>query len=351
MIRIETFAKDEMTPVERRKAAAEGREIDRVPCVPFMGELKGRLAGISVWDLSHDPEKMAEAEIHLYNRFGVDRLVIGPNSRGLTEALGGKAIYPEQGVPYMAGPVLSDYGVLDGMEPVDAKRDARIEDFQKTAEILERQKVMEIVPVEMSIGGPFTIASNLRGVERLLRDCRKYPEQIHRLMRVVTDSQKSCVDVASRYNLGIAMADPVANPALIGPKMYERFVFPYTKELTDYAFEKTGRKVSLHMCGKTYSIWEYFRQYPLNEISLDNIIDLDRAAEELGEYVPIAGNVDPVEAILYGGREDIVREVQRCIAAGKKAKRGFVLASGCDIPETTPAEKIEWLMEAARSYR
>ena len=30
-----------------------------------MGELKGVLSGISVWDLSHDPEKMAEAEIIL----------------------------------------------------------------------------------------------------------------------------------------------------------------------------------------------------------------------------------------------------------------------------------------------
>ena len=60
-------------------------------------------------------------------------------------------------------------------------------------------------------------------------------------------------------------------------------------------WEKTGKKVSLHMCGATYSIWKYIEQYQLNEISLDNIVDLDRAARELGGKVPIAGNVDPVQ--------------------------------------------------------
>ena len=67
----------------------------------------------------------------------------------------------------------------------------------------------------------------------------------------------------------------------IGPKVYEKFVYPYTKELTDYIYEKTGKKASLHMCGETYSIWKYIKQYQLNEISLDNVVDLERAANEL----------------------------------------------------------------------
>ena len=57
--------------------------------------------------------------------------------------------------------------------------------------------------------------------------------------------------------------------------MYERFVYPFTKELTDYAYEKTGKKVSLHMCGQTERIWDYFKKYELNEVSLDNIVDLE----------------------------------------------------------------------------
>ena len=338
-----------MTPLERKRAIAEGKSFDRFPAVPFMGELKCYLSGISIWDFWHDPRKIADAEILAFNRYGYDRIVIGPNTRGITEALGGQFIYPEKGVPYADRPFLDQYEKLNEMEPVDARRNPRIQVFSQAAEVLMKE-AGEIVPVEASIGGPLTIASNLRGVEKLLRDCRKYPEEVHRLLRLITDSQKSCIEEAAVYGLGIAMADPVANPALIGPRMYEQFIFPYTKELTDYAFEKTGKKVSLHMCGNTYSIWKYLRQYELNELSLDNIIDLEKAVEELGEYIPIAGNVDPVEIVMNGSKKEIFQAVEHCVNIGKLAKKGFHLATGCDIPETTAPEQVDYFMEAARNH-
>lgn len=349
MLRIKKPEADKMTPAERRKAINEGRDVDRVPCVPFMGEFKCRLTGISVWDFWHVPEKMAEAEILAFNRYGYDRIVMGPNTRGITESLGGTFLYPENGLPYADRPFLEDYEKLWGMEPTEAGKDLRIRDFLYVAELLVKE-AEGIVPVEMSIGGPFTIASNLRGTERLLRDCRKCPEEVQRLMRIVTDSQKSCIEEAALYGMGIAMADPVANPALIGPKMYEQFVYPYTKELTDYALKKTGQKVSLHMCGKTYSIWKYLCQYELNELSLDNIIDLGRAAAELGAYIPIAGNVDPVEIVMNGTEEEIEAAVYSCIRTGMGAEKGYVLATGCDIPDATDPKQIDCFMKAARNF-
>lgn len=365
-MKIQKHTADQMTPLERREAIREGRDYDRLPCMPFMGEFKCGLSGIRVWDFWHDPQKMADAEIAAFNRYGYDRIVIGPNTRGITEALGGRFIYPEKGVPYADRPLLGDikgagltgacpdepegYGILDKMEAVDAGKDERIRTFAREAEILARE-AGDIVPIEISIGGPFTIASNLRGVEVLLRDLRKCPEQVHRLLRLITESQKSCVDMAAEFGFGVAMADPVANPALIGPKMYERFVYPYTKELTDYALEKTGEKVSLHMCGKTYSIWKYLCRYELNELSLDNIIDLERAVQELGDKIPIAGNVDPVDVVMNGSREEIFQAVRYCIETGRNAKKGYVLATGCDVPDTTDPIQIDWMMEAVRTYQ
>lgn len=350
MEKLEKHRKDQMTPIERKRAIRAGRDFDRFPAIPFMGELKCFLSGVSVWDFWHDPQKMAEAETIAFNRYGYDRIVIGPNTRGITEALGGTFVYPEYGVPYIETPYLNDFEKLNSMEGVTVKKSSRLKTFLEAADLMS-EAAEGIVPVEASIGGPFTIASNLRGVEYLLRDCRKNPEQVQRLLRIVTDTQKSYIDAVAAYGAGIAMADPVANPALIGPKMYEKFVFPYTKELTDYALEKTGERVSLHMCGSTYSIWKYIGQYELNEISLDNIVDLERASAELGEHVPIAGNVDPVEIVMNGTREEIFRAVEHCIQIGKKAKKGYHLATGCDIPERTDPEKIDWFMEAARQYR
>lgn len=344
---IKIHLEDKMTPLERQRALEQGEAVDRVPAIPFMSEIKCKVSGVSIWDFWHDAKKMAETEIAVFNRYGQDRMTIGPNSRGITEALGGESVYPKDGVPYMEKIFLTDYGKLDGMEPVDAKTHPRMRTFAQAGELLMEQ-AGEIVPIEASIGGPFTIAANLRGAELLLRDCRKNPEEVHRLMRIITDSQKSWIDEAARIGVGTAMADPVANPALIGPKLYENFVFPYTKELTDYVLARSGKRVSLHMCGKTNSIWKYLCQYELNELSLDNIIDLRQAVKELGDKITLAGNVDPVEIVLNGTREDMWEAVQFCITEGMKSEKGFHLATGCDIPEITPLYKIDWFMEAAR---
>lgn len=338
---------DSMTPLERKREIEAGRDVDRLPCVPFMGELKCKYSGVSVWDFSHNSEKIAEAELKVFQMFGYDRIVIGPNTRGISEALGAKFGYPEQGVPFAESAMIESWDILNGMEPVRAKQNDRMKIFEEEAEML-MDNLGDIVPLEMSIGGPFTIASILRGIELLLRDCRKEQESVHRLLRMITDSQKSCIDLAAEYGYGIAMADPVANPALIGPRMYKEYVFPYTKELTEYAQKKTGYKVSLHMCGKTYAIWEYLRQYPLNELSLDNTIDLERAVEELGAYTTIAGNVDPVSVILNGTKEEIFKATKRCMDIGSKADKGYVVAPGCDIPETTEARQVRFLMDAVR---
>lgn len=136
---------------------------------------------------------------------------------------------------------LKDYSDLYYMKPIEAERHPQLRRFMQAAEML-KEDAGTIVPIEASVGGSFTIASFLRGIERLLRDCRKYPEQVHTMMRVIVDSQKSVIDVMSKLEVGIAMADPVANPALIGPRLYEQFVYPYTMELTDYAYKKQEKK-------------------------------------------------------------------------------------------------------------
>lgn len=96
--------------------------VDRVITIPFMGELKCYLSGISIRDFWFDAEKIAQAERIAFNRWGYDRIVLGPNTRGIVEALGGTFIYPEDGIPYIESPYITDYGILDRMEPVNVKR-------------------------------------------------------------------------------------------------------------------------------------------------------------------------------------------------------------------------------------
>ncbi len=110
---------DEMTPLERKKAMDEGRDFDRYPAVPFMSEFQCYFSGISVWDFWHDSQKMAEAALLPFNYYGYDRIVIGPNTRGIAEVLGGTFVCPVNGVPYAGEPFLQSYEQLNVMELVE----------------------------------------------------------------------------------------------------------------------------------------------------------------------------------------------------------------------------------------
>ena len=193
-MKAEPNRRDQMTPHERRLAMEKGERTDRIPVIPFIGEISGRLTGTSSREYWHDAGKMVEAEIAAFNRLGHDELSLGPNTCGILEALGGNVVYPEEGMPYFEGRYLTDYRMLDGMEPVRPEQSKRLLFFR---EALERMKKAAdgVVDVAPSIGGPFTIAANLRGVEYFLRDLRKEPEQVKRLLRLVTDSMKNCVDM------------------------------------------------------------------------------------------------------------------------------------------------------------
>ena len=341
--------KDELLPVERMERVASPEAFDRYPCVPFLGDSSASWIGQNVRNYWHSVEYMVNTEIEVFNRLGHDGLGLGPDAYGIAEALGAEVIFPEDSGPYAGRGRIEDYQQLSNRELLNPKRDGRMPLFLEACKIL-RDKADGIVGVGSSIAGPFTIAGYLRGVERLLRDIYREEENVHILMRYVTDSCKVWVDTVAGLDVGISMADPLASPSILNPKKYAKLVYPYTKELVDYVYEKTGKKPGLHMCGNTVAIWPYLKQLSVASLSLDNIIDFGKAKEEFQDVFCIMGNVDPVGVISQGTKEEIEADVRRCIHTMGKCKKGYAVASGCQIPIGTPREKVEYFVEAVRKY-
>lgn len=346
-MKAEPNRRDQMTPHERRRAMERGEETDRIPVIPFIGEISGRLTGTSSREYWHDAGKMVEADLAAFNRLGHDELSLGPNTCGILEAFGTTVIYPDTGMPYFEGQFLTDYKMLDAMEPIRPEQSGRLLFFREALDKM-KEAANEIVDVAPSIGGPFTIAANLRGVEVFLRDLRKEPEQVKRLMRLVTDTMKNCVDMVAPFADGIRMSDPVASPALISPKYFREMVYPYLVELMEYAQIRIGQRPSLHICGNTRKVWEHFREMPIRAISLDNIMDLGEAKKELGDCMTIMGNIPPVECLLQGSEEGLRAEIRRELQQAAGSKKGYISASGCDVPYQTDFTKLDIWMDEIR---
>ena len=104
----------------------------------------------------------------------------------------------------------------------------------------------------------------------------------------------------------------------------------HNRSLPDLPYD--CRSLPLHHFVRTFDLWE-----------------LHISSWEIGNQIPIAGNVDPVQVVMNGTKEEIDRAVAACIQTGEKAKRGYHLATGCDIPEKTDPAQIDWFMEAVRN--
>ncbi len=344
-----TAFRDEMTPKERMTAFATGKEIDRIPCSPFMGETACHLIGITVSQYRHSAKLMAEVEIVTSKMFGHDGAGVGPGFLALAEAMGTTLKYPEDNIPFVAEPFLKNWSDFDKLSPADPYKNGKLPMYLEALAMI-KEKIGDDVPVGSGVGGPFTTAALVRGTENFLKDLRRNPEMVHRLLQLVTESTLHYIDAVCELGCSVSIADPTASGTLISVKQFQEFAKPYLKILSDRIIERSGNGPMLHICGDSTPLWSDMADTGASTLSLDNIVDLATAKKEVGHRVCLMGNVKPVETLMKGSHEQIEDEVRNCLRKAYNSPKGYILASGCQIPLGTPPENITCFMNAARQY-
>lgn len=343
------MALDEMTPNERMAAIKEKRPFDRIPFSPLMGETASHLIGTTVSKYYHSARLMAAVEMDVFQRFEPDGVGAGPGYQGLAEALGTELVFPDNDISFVGKPALENWGDLETMEPADPQRSGRLPIYLEALKILKDQLGMQ-APVGSCIGGPLTIAAFVRGTEQLLRDMTKNPDKVHQLLQLVTQSTLMYIDAVLDMDCGVSIADPVASGTMISPKSFREFVKPYLTLYAERVAERTGAGPMLHICGNTTMLWRDMVETGASNLSLDNVVDLGAARRTVGEAVCLMGNVNPVDIIAKGTREEIYTAVESCMNQAADNPKGFILASGCQIPVGCPLENLQHFADAARTF-
>ncbi len=183
-----------------------------------------------------------------------------------------------------------------------------------------------------------------------MRDFVKNKEDIHKLLDFMTECNLAFVKAAyEEYGLVCGMGDPLSCGNLISGKQFEKFVEPYLRKTVDGIYKITGKKPSLHICGKTKHIWSRLGKMNISTFSVDNCEDIGELKAVLGDKVCIVGNVDPVSVIRNGTLEDVYDTVKLCIEKAAGSPKGYVVGSGCDIPGGAPVENIKAMIEATKN--
>lgn len=345
----DVILKDEMTPRERMEAFSAGKPIDRVPCCPFNGESFTPYFGYKLRDFNHDSQIISDVVIKTFKMFGADNCSIGPGLHGLPEAMGAKLIFPDYDIPRVIAPAITDFDQISQLQVIDPYQSGRLHLFLEALKRIQ-DSVGDQVCIGNTIGGPFTTAAFLMGTEKFLKTIHKNPEVIHQLLEVATESTIAFMDAVMDLGISPGLADPIASCTMISPNIYKTFAMPYAKRCQDRVISRMGSGSVMHICGKTKGIWTDMVDTGITALSLDNCDDIGELKEAVGDRVTLVGNVDPVEVIMKGTKEQIEMAVLECIEKTKDSPNGFILASGCDIPIGTDPQKVHDFINAARKY-
>jgi uroporphyrinogen decarboxylase len=261
--------------------------------------------------------------------------------------MGTKMYFPEDDAPQVETPFIQTREDLKKLKPVNPETDGRLpvylEAVKRCVDAIGNE--VFIVPV---IGAPFTTSAALRGTEIFIKELYTDPELVHTLMKVATQSVKNLIDAYVKVGGVPVTVEPVATGAMISERHFREFVLPYLKEVYAHIHSYNLPGV-LHICGKTKRVIQCMAESGADILSIDNI-DLLEAKELVGGKVCLMGNVSPADGMLKGNPEIITAMVKECVAKASDNPKGFVLATGCEVPIHTPHENMVAFLEAGRRY-
>ncbi len=200
--------------------------------------------------------------------------------------------------------------------------------------------------------GPITTAVAIRPIEMVLKDTRKNPEKLHELLEFCTRNTLRWFEVFKEEigSVGTSFSDPVTCMNVISKPQFDEFSLPYIKKLIEGTEKIMGKKPGSHICGKTNKIWNDLADAGLSFFSVDNCEDLEEIKVVVGDRMQIAGNVPPVDVMLYGTIDDVIKSCIDCIEKCADNPKGFILATGCQLPIGTPEANVDAFIYAARKY-
>jgi MtaA/CmuA family methyltransferase len=332
-----------MNSRERVFAHLNGQPVDHLPLLPITMQFACRQIGAKYRDYCTDYRVLVKGQIHTAETFGLD--YVNTMSDPAREAADCGAVvecFDEQPVAIIEErALLADKTHLARLKIPDPLGGGRMHNGIKALALFKEQIGHEKI-VEGWVEGPIAEAADLRGINTVMLDFYDDPGFVRDLfafiiemeLRFAREQVKAGADV-------IGIGDAAAS--LVGPDLYEEFVWPYEKQLVD-GIHALGARTRLHICGNTRRLVAGMGRLGCHIVDVDSLTPLALAREQMPRQI-ILGNLNPVAEILNGTPESITAAVTQC---HREAGGRFIVGAGCEIPRDTSATNLRALCDYAR---
>ncbi len=330
---------------ERILNLLEGRPVDRLPFMPITMMFACDQIGAKYRDYCTDYRVMVEGQLRTAEKFGLDYVnTMSDPAREAADCGAKVEFFDHQPVAIVEDQaLLADKATLARLKIPDPLGGGRMHNGIK-ALALYKQQVGGQLLIEGWIEGPCAEAADLRGINTLMLDFYDDPQFVRDLFEYVLEMElrfaKAQVEAGAE---SIGVGDAAAS--LVGPQIYEEFIWPYEKRMVD-GIHAMGAKVRLHICGNIRRILDGIGKLGCDIVDVDSLVTLTDARTTMGAGQILLGNINPVAVMRNGTVDDVRRAVAEC---HRQAGSSFIVGAGCEIPRDAPPENLRALAEYART--
>lgn len=305
-------------------------------------------AGMSIMDYFASEQKWLDANLRAVNEFPEIIFVPGFWSEfGMcTEpsAFGAKCVWSEDEFPSPvklnddAGRIISagrPNPATEGMCPFVLKR----------LEHCRRRIESEGHRIKFAVArGPFNVASYLMGTTEFLMAIKAQPEQIHKLLSMVTDFlvdwlrlQRAKFDSVE----GIFVLDDIVG--FVGPGDFDSAAKPYLKRVFE-AFDAEVRLFHNDASGTVCA--PHLAEIGVNVFNFSHNHSMVEMRELVGEEVVLFGNIPPRDVLAAGDAKEVAASVSELVDS-LPGRRRVILSCGGGMPPGVSSENIRAFISAA----
>lgn len=333
-----------MNSRERILAHLAGQPVDRLPVMPITMQFACDFIGAKYRDYATDYRVLVEGQLRVAEAFGFDYVNTMSDPAREAADCGAAVEFFENSPAAMIHDqaLLADKTNLLRLKSPDPSGGGRMHNSLKAIALFKDRLRGEKL-IEGWIEGPIAEAADLRGLNTLMLDFYDDPVFVRDLFDFVIDMELRFAKAQAEAGIDlIGLGDAAAS--LVGPKIYQEFVWPYEKRLID-SLHALGIPVRLHICGNTRFALEDIGRLGCEIVDLDSLVPVGEARAKTGPEQILLGNLNPVATLRGGTTAQVMETLAECHAA---AGSRFVVGAGCEIPRDTPPENVQALAEYAR---
>ena len=332
-------------------AAVRGEDLRPLPAAfivdsPWMPNW----AGHTILDYYTDDRVFMEANLAAHRAFPDTLLLPGFWSEyGMcTEpsAFGSLPVWGEDEFPF-AMPVVRSVADIGRIEQPDPRKHGQLPIMIKRLSRLRPEIEAAGHRVRFAVTrGPFNVASFLMGTTEFLSALKTDPDEVHRLLSVVTAFlvdwiawQRECFPSID----GLLVLDDIAG--FVGKRDFEAFGLPYFNrtfdtDVTVKAFhnDSSCRACAPYLAGMGVNLLNFGVQHTMTELR-----------GWAGESVALMGNVPPRDVLAAGTPEDVARATQTLLDEVHGQRRIVVSCAG-GMPPGVPTRNIEALVATVAAH-